>query len=270
MTVLEIRDRYKGLAGPYPGLSTKRGPTESAEELRTQIKRALPSILVAAVGDTVFLFDRDNEFVSMGAVEVERGNKYSVYGPNIENRKYASYNSRYTSVIRTGMASAVKTAHTMLRPLRVSDLHAQLSYQVRRSISAAYERVDYRYGAACKSLGIAVDSLAAQILADIGGADLRLEEFLRARTDYVDPILDARRVHMVHHKPNRGVYDIVQMNFYRKDHTLSCTGTPQTLAPDDVPQVIHDRTAALAILDAGEWVPSVGMRVYDNIWYVVE
>lgn len=230
-----------------------------------------------------YVFHRDQPFVSIGMLSYEdartrgAGDKptYNVRALSIRNDKYQSGTPNHRTKMTASIRSAVKTAHAHLKPFSMHDLFkfTRMTFQtaLREADSVARGEVDTAWRALAGTYrmpGSRLEQLVLELASRADAATLpKGEEMLafKASMDaYEQPHMDMPDLRFVHAR--RGQYWVHDIEYHRKTYNnLTISGDPAVYDEATVPPFIMDRLAVLQIIDPGQAVPGVGLRLHESL-----
>lgn len=204
-------------------------------------------------------------------------NTFGIYSRKIRNEKYSSRNDQYHMVLTKDIKKAVKAALTYLVPYSHKELATAFYDKLRESVSSRVEQIRNDVMNVLRPLHsskVLLDEL--KHLASLG-VNFRTPEFATA----VTLIAEKEALHREEEQRNTSAMfvrfrevdglmyvDVQECTNIKKSYTLT-TSTPNVTYPlEDLPQDTAASVSVLQILNDGQYVPHVGMKINANTFWV--
>ena len=209
-----------------------------------------------------------------------RGDRtYGVYSRKISNAKYATHREQYRMIMGKDVGKAIKNAQKYLMPYSAKELAQAFYSPSRENINAEFSKVQDK----AQSLAGVVRANYKAILEEIrtlkrAGVTFKTEEF-RKIADDVEEVYGEFEA-----ESNRKVGALF-VRFYKvgadsyvtlqeaKDikaswNTATIADSPVGYKASELPQDIVGSVSVLSILNDGQYVANVGMRVDENHFWI--
>jgi hypothetical protein len=255
--------------------------------LRLQVEAAIPGCRTTMRNDQWAWVYMPEEHIAMGAVGFGNLNQngrgastYAVHARNIVNGKYSSGSRQHNMLMSSNLSVAVKNAKKFLRRLSPTELVQHTHSHVRDAIN--YMRTTAREVIMKEELRLFGSNLHARDkapilkeirhLVDAGHKflDISMSEQLSKYFSLCDEHKESQRPYdmlfvSITQSGGKQRFDVVPVE--QAENHWPRMGDPQTLY-DDVPEYLLGRLAVLSMVDVGTFVPGVGFKHTEGLFYV--
>lgn len=226
-----------------------------------------------------FPFDLGRINFADNSVNNKGGNTYGVYSRKITNAKYATHRNQHHMIMGSDVKKAIKNAQKYLMPYSAKELAQAFYSPIRENINADFSKVQDK----AQSLAGVVRANYKAILEEVraltrAGVTFKTEEF-RQIADNVEEVYGEFEA-----ESNRKVGALF-VRFYKvgadsyvtlqeaKDikaswSTATINGSPMGYRASELPQDIVGSVSVLSILNDGQYVANVGMRIDENHFWI--
>ena len=265
-------------------------------EFFTEVKKVKPSIQPIVVGNKIYLHFKGDPYtaawISFGDFK-DAGNgdsNYVVCSPNVENNRYDTHREQHYMRMSVNLKKAVGFTSTFTRPykaLTIADINVQdVGYAASMSHGELTSKVNEMQ---ITLFGRNHSSSATPVMAE-------MKHLVASGYSFIDKKLEAEAHEFFELHRKQQVSATLNKNLAatavictgttlkgeQKFETIRCVNlshyTREVLrethqyyiGTDKIPDEIKDKVAVLSMMEHGEFVDEVGMRICDEIVYVMD
>ena len=214
------------------------------------------------------------------AVSGTGDDKYCVYSRKIKNEKFADHRDQYYMSMSDSIDRAVKSAKKSLRRYSVTEVAEMTLGEFQSKLSSVSGQMQSEMAAARKTL-FEHPSLDAELRSMvISGYQFNCPLLANAVRNYLakkDEYAERGNVPahgwfvVVRDEFGHQVFDVIEAyDIKRASRVASTQWATKTLLPNDVPDELSGKLAALSMLTDDNYVEGLGMRVSPTTYWVIK
>jgi hypothetical protein len=226
-----------------------------------------------------FPFDLGRINFADNSVNNKGGNTYGVYSRKITNAKYATHRNQHHMIMGSDVKKAIKNAQKYLMPYSVKELAQAFYSPIRENVNSEFSSVQNK----AQTLAQEVRSNYHAILEEIraltrAGVTFKTEEFRKVANSveeiYGEYEFEKNRkvgaLFVRFYKVGADSYVTLQEAKDIKDSwsTATINGSPMGYRASELPQDVVGSVSVLSILNDGQYVANVGMRIDENHFWI--
>ena len=234
---------------------------------------------------------RETDFTALGYIgygdfqttRYAADKSYAVFAPTIENAKYANYSEQCRMRQSKNMNTAIRHAKSYLIKAPLLKTTAQYITKVSSKLSTATAHLRNASNAAKEDIGLSTYRRSAQLLAELlhlhkrdhGWIDPTMSDKIQAYVEAEHAYqLDAQKVlpaMFIHIYDKFGtqhcdIVDISNIKLFNDFSPESQATVRENVRFDTLPQDIVDRMYALNMVEAGDYVDEVGVKINNTAY----